>query len=226
MTGCRQADERRTAYDRAMNRYARAERRSLADLMRQLGPDAPTLCTGWTTRDLAAHVVVRERRPDAAAGIVVPPLRGHGERVRTGTAGGDYAALVDRVGNPPWWSLISNPLLDEAVNGMEFFIHHEDVRRAQPGWEPRRLPADQEAALWRRAAGLAKFALRRFRASVLLQAPGHGEQRAGAGGPAVRVIGAPGELVLFLSGRQRAARVQVDGPPEVTEKLRNARLGL
>jgi len=209
-----------------MNRYARAERRSLADLLRRLGPDAPTLCTGWTTRDLAAHVVVRERRPDASAGMVVPPLRGHGERVRRDTAATDYARLVDRVADAPWWSPISNPLLDESVNAVEFFVHHEDVRRAQPGWEPRRLAPEQEAALWRRASGLARLTLRRFRADVLLRAPGYGEVRAGAGGPAVKVIGAPGELVMFVFGRQRAARVQVDGPPEVAEKIRTARLGL
>lgn len=209
-----------------MNRYARAERRSLADLMRRLGPDAPTLCTGWTTRDLAAHLVVRERRPDASAGLVLPPLRDHGEKVRSGTARQEYSGLVDRVADPPWWSPISNPLLDESVNALEFFVHHEDVRRAQPAWEPRRLPAEQEAALWRRAAGLAKLALRRFRADVVLRAPGYGEARAGAGGPRVTVIGAPAELVMFVFGRQRAARVQVDGPPEVAEKLRTARLGL
>ena len=29
----------------------------------ELGPDAPTLCEGWTTFDLAAHLVVRERNP-------------------------------------------------------------------------------------------------------------------------------------------------------------------
>jgi uncharacterized protein (TIGR03085 family) len=209
-----------------MTRYAKAERRSLATLLLDLGPDAPTLCTGWTTRDLAAHLVVRERRPDAAAGLVVRPLRGHGERVRGRAAAIGYPELVERVRHAPWWSPVSNPLVDEAVNGLEYFIHHEDVRRAQPTWQPRELPADQQAALWRRASGVARLSLRRFRAAVLIEAPGYGEARAGAGGAPVRVIGAPGELVLFLSGRQRAARVQVDGPPELAAKLRDARLGI
>ena len=109
---------------------------------------------------------------------------------------------------------------------MEFFIHHEDVRRAQPGWQPRALTAEDEAALWSRVRRVAQLALRRFRASVLLKAPGYGEVRAGAGGPPVRLIAAPGELALFLSGRQRAARVQVDGPPALIQKLRTARLGV
>jgi uncharacterized protein (TIGR03085 family) len=208
-----------------MTRYAQAERRSLATLLREVGPDAPTLCEGWTTRDLAAHLVVRERRPDAAAGMLVPPLRDHGERVRARTAATTYAELVDRVEQAPWWSPISNPLLDEAVNGLEFFIHHEDVRRAREDWRPRALSTEQQTALWRRASTVARLALRRFRADVRIQAPGYGEAKAGAGGTRVRVIGAPSELTLFLAGRQRVARVQVDGPAEIADKLRSARLG-
>ena len=42
----------------------------------ETGPDGPTLCEGWQTRDLAAHLVLRERRPDAAAGVMGGPLAG------------------------------------------------------------------------------------------------------------------------------------------------------
>ena len=49
-------------------RHARAERASLCDLLAEVGPDAPTLCEGWTTALLAAHLVVRERRPDGGPG--------------------------------------------------------------------------------------------------------------------------------------------------------------
>ena len=47
---------------------ASRERAALVTTMRAVGPDAPTLCGDWTTRDLAAHLVLRERRPDAAPG--------------------------------------------------------------------------------------------------------------------------------------------------------------
>ena len=50
---------------------ADTERAALCDLLDQLGPDAPTLCTGWTTRDLATHLYVRDRNPRAWAGISV-----------------------------------------------------------------------------------------------------------------------------------------------------------
>lgn len=209
-----------------MPQYARSERQKLADLIQTLGPDAPTLNAGWTTRDLAAHLVLRERRPDAAGGILIPPLRNYAERVRRQLAARPWDSLVDQVRRPPVWSPISNPLLDEAANTMEFFIHHEDVRRAEAGWQPRDLPAGLQQALWRRASGLARLTLRRFPAEVLVQAPGYGQRAAGRGGEQLRLVGAPSELVLFLSGRQRAARVQIDGPTDSADRLRDAQLGL
>ena len=38
------------------------ERIKLCDLFDELGPSAPTLIEGWTAHDLAAHIVLRERR--------------------------------------------------------------------------------------------------------------------------------------------------------------------
>ncbi len=208
-----------------MPRYAKAERRALADLFLTLGPDRPTINEGWLTRDLAAHLVVRERRPDAAAGIVLGALRGHAERVRRSVAAQPFARLVELVSRPPWWSPVSNPLTDELLNTMEFFIHHEDVRRAQPHWQPRDLPAGLSAALWKRVPFLARVWLRHFPAALLLRAPGYGETTGGAGGEPLRLIGTPGELALFLFGRQRVARVELDGPPALTERLWNTTFG-
>ncbi|MBM0276495.1 TIGR03085 family metal-binding protein [Micromonospora tarensis] len=208
-----------------MPRYARAEREALADLLLALGPAAPTINEGWATRDLAAHLVLRERRPDAAGGIVLPPLRGYAERVRRQLAVRPYPELVAQVRRPPLWSPISNPLTDEVANLMEFFIHHEDVRRASSGWRPRDLPTDLQRALWKRAAPMARLALRRFPADLYVQAPGHGEISVGRGGEPLRVVGAPGELVLFLSGRQRVARVQLNGAVQAANRLRGANLG-
>jgi uncharacterized protein (TIGR03085 family) len=207
-------------------RYAQEERHALADLLFDLGPQAPTLCAGWTTRDLAAHLVTRERRPDAAAGLVIPSLRERGERIRLRRAATPYPELIELVRAVPWWSPISNPLVDGLANTVEFFIHHEDVRRGQPDWQPRTLPPDEVATLWARGKTTAKLALRRFRGTVVLQASGYGESSAGAGGAQVRVSGSPGELLMFSSGRQRAARVELDGPADLVAQLSAAKLGL
>lgn len=205
--------------------YAKRERQDLADLLLRLGPDEPTLCEGWTTRDLAAHIVVRERRPDAMAVQFLPPLRGHGERVRRAKAAEPFEAVVAELRTPPWWSPLSNPLLDEPVNTGELFIHHEDARRGRPGWEPRELAAGQEDALWRMARLTGRLGLRRLGVPVAVRAGRHGSFTVGEN-PQVVVSGTPGELALFLSGRQRAARVSVDGPTELAERVRSARLGL
>lgn len=211
---------------------ARAERRELADLLARLGPDAPTLCAGWTTRDLAAHLIVRERRPDAAAGILLRPLRAHSDRVRLAVAQRPYPELVDEVRDPPWWSWSALPALGDAGNLFEFFVHHEDARRGQPGWAPRDLPPDTERALWRRVKMLCQLRLRRFPAVVHLEANGYGHAAAGAraaddvAAPRVRVGGPPGELALFCAGRQRAARVELTGPEPQVDALRDFHLGL
>jgi uncharacterized protein (TIGR03085 family) len=213
-------------YHSRVTEYARRERRQIADLFLEVGPDVPTLCEGWATRDLAAHLVVRERRPDAATTRLLPPLAAHAERVRRALAARPYAEVVEMVRNPPWWSLLSNPLTDELFNGLEFFIHHEDVRRGRPGWEPRRLDSGQRAALWRGVTFTARLGLRRLHIPVLVRAPGFGEVKVGGDTPRAVLTGDPGELALFVSGRQRAARVEVDGPPDAAERLRTAALGL
>ena len=211
---------------RAVTNFAPLERAALADLFETLGPDAPTLCEGWTTRDLAAHLVLRERRPDASGGIMLKALTGWARHVQDGIAAQEWRALVAQVRARPWWSPISNPLLDEATNRIEFFIHHEDVRRAQDGWEPRQLPAEFSEALWGRLRSLAKLVLRKTPATVTVTAPGFGSVTAGRGGPAVDLVGPPQELLLFLSGRQARARVELAGPEEITSRMRRAHFGI
>jgi uncharacterized protein (TIGR03085 family) len=207
--------------------FARDERRRLADLLLQVGPDQPTLCAGWTTRDLAAHLVVRERRPDAAAGVIPPPLRGHGEKIRRAAAARPFPEIVAEVRNPPWWSPVSNPLVDELTNTVEFFIHHEDVRRGEDGWEPRDLAEDHARAIWRAVRFTGKMALRRVRMPVRVrEANGYGEFAVGGESPQLTVVAPAGELALFLSGRQRACRAAVEGPAEQAERLRTAHLGV
>ena len=106
-------------------------------------PTQPTLCGDWTTRDLAAHLVVRERRPDAAIGIIVSKAAGYTDKVQAGVADTEWTELVDTVrSGPPFWSPTKIAAVDKLANTVEFFVHLEDVRRAQPTWEPRDLDAD------------------------------------------------------------------------------------
>ncbi len=210
-----------------MTRYAFAERLALANLLEEVGPQAPTLCGTWTTRDLAAHLLLRERRIDAGAGIVIKRLADRTARVQAEIASRPYGELLRDIRNPPWWSPLANPILDEAVNLTEMFVHQEDVRRARPGWEPRDLSAEFERALFKQVRRRTRLVLRKFRAVIHLEMPGYGAARAGAGGAdTVRISGTPGELLLFLFGRQEHSRAVLDGPPKTVDALQRARLGI
>ncbi len=206
-----------------MTAYARSERRALSDLVLEVGPDAPTLCDGWSARDLAAHLVLRERRPDAAVGILVRSLQPYTDRVQRRLHDREWPALVEQVRSGPPVPLRA---FDEQMNLVEMFVHHEDVRRAQPGAEPRTLDPGEERALWARLPLMARLVRRRVTAGMTLEAPGFGEVEVRAGDPHVTVSGPPDELVLFVSGRQRAARVTVSGPPDAVAVLTAARLGI
>jgi uncharacterized protein (TIGR03085 family) len=190
--------------------------------MTELGPDAATLCHGWTTRDLAAHLVVRLSRIDAAPGIVIPALAGHTKKVQDRIAAQDWSALLRKVRQRPWWGSIG----DEAVNRVEYFTHHEDVRRAQPGWQPRELSTEFAGALWSRVRPQARLMLRKTPATVTVTAPGFGTVTAGRGGEGVDLVGPPAELLLFLMGRQDHALVELAGPERITTRLQGARFGI
>jgi uncharacterized protein (TIGR03085 family) len=209
-----------------MTQYARDERLALADLLDGVGPDEPTLCEGWTTRDLAAHLVIRDRRPDSALGVLIPAFAGHTERVRLGAAAKPFPELVEEVRNPPWWSPLGNPVVHELANALEFFVHHEDVRRGTAGWTPRVLDPGHQKAIWGAVKVSARLTLRKLHLPVAVRAPGVGDLRVGDGTPQATLVGEPGELALFLTGRQRAAQVDVQAPAELAERVRTAKLGL
>lgn len=123
------------------------ERRDLCDLMDALGPDAATVLAPWTTRDLAAHLFLREHDPLAGPGLVVPgPWARLAERHRRQVATRDYGEVVAAVRSGPR-GVLALGWLRRVPNLNEFFVHHEDVRRAN-GHGPRAFSAAMHAALW------------------------------------------------------------------------------
>ncbi|GAB2868591.1 TIGR03085 family metal-binding protein [Actinoallomurus bryophytorum] len=204
--------------------WAQIERQALCDLLIETGPDAPTLCEGWTTGDLAAHLLIRERRPDAAAGAMLPFLEGYSERVRRqALERTPFPQLVELIRQgPPTLSLFGLPGVDGLANTVEFFVHHEDARRGLPGREPRRPPAELEELLWRRLK-MGRFALRRLPVEITMAEPGGRTQRLTKGGPQVRVHGLPSELTLWTMGRKEAARVELTGEADAVNLLSQSR---
>lgn len=204
---------------------AQRERAALVETFRAAGPDAPTLCEGWTTRDLAAHLVVRERRLDATPGIAIPALAGYTAKVQNRTAAStDWDDLVGMIASgPPLYSPFK--LLDPFVNVAEMFIHHEDVRRAGPTWQPRVLDSDIEAALERPVAIAGRMTLSKSPARVSLQAPEGKVLASGGSGKPVVITGAAPELLLFAFGRE-PVQVSFDGDDDAVAAVKAANRGV
>lgn len=206
---------------------ATVERRHYADELLAVGPDAPTLCGDWTARDLAAHTVLRDRRVDAMPGVLISALSGYTEQVQRRIAKRPWADLVADVRDGPPLSPTRIGLIDRLVNTTEFFVHLEDVRRAQPDWEPRELPDDLVNDLYAALGRSAKLFARKAPAGITL-APSDGREPivANTGSPMVTVSGPVGELVLWMFGRQAHARIGYVGPDEAVDRLRTASFGL
>ncbi|MBQ0970318.1 TIGR03085 family protein [Actinospica acidiphila] len=204
-----------------MSTHAKRERLLLADLLETAGPEAPTLCEGWTTRDLAAHVVVRERRPDAAGGMLVKQLASRLERVTAEFLAKPYDELIGLIRTgPPRFSPFSLKQVDEMSNVIEFYVHAEDVRRAQPDWTPRELDPVFQDALWSRLERSARLMGRGVPTGLVLRRPDGQTTVARRGAPVVTVTGQPSELVMFAYGRQGAAKVELDGDENAIAQLR------
>ncbi|NNN33658.1 TIGR03085 family protein [Streptomyces sp. S3(2020)] len=207
-----------------MSTFAKRERLLLADLLETAGPEAPTLCEGWQTRDLAAHVAVRERRPDAAGGLLIKQLASRLDKAMEEFTAKPYEELIQLIRTgPPRFSPFNLKQIDEASNTIEFYVHTEDVRRAQPDWTPRELDPVFQDALWTRLERTARLMGRSAPTGLVLRRPDGQTAVAHRGAPVVTVTGEPSELLLFLYGRQEAAGVELDGDKDAIAKLHEAK---
>ena len=205
-------------------------------LLDKAGPDAPTLCEGWRTAELAAHLVLREHRPDAALGILGGPLASYTDRVLHDMSRRiPYPRLVETIRTgPPRLSIYGIPGADAMLNFTEFFVHHEDVRRAQPDWEPRALDQRFSDQIWN-SLSRARLMLRKVPVGIEFARDDLAERTEGQQTvrltvrprtPVVTVIGAPGELLLWTFGRTSAAQVKLEGAEADVAALQRASWGI
>jgi uncharacterized protein (TIGR03085 family) len=201
------------------------ERQALCETLAAVGAEAPTLCEGWLTADLAAHLLAREKRPDAGPGILLPgPFARHTQRVMDQFKAKGYDEMIAelRHGPPAWFRV--GPMA--RPNVLENWIHHEDVRRAN-GQGPRPPDPDVDDLLWDSLRLSALIARRRLKHVGLVLRTAAGRERVVKDvQPRVTIVGEPGELVLFMSGRQEAAAVHLDGPPEAVALVLATKLGI
>lgn len=207
------------------------ERDELCDLFLELGPDAATLCEGWTTGDLAAHLVVRERDPLAMPGILVPHFEDLTARRMRRQRERPWEALVHAVRAGPPIGPMAIPGVRTAINLPEFFVHHEDVRRAN-GRRARSDRLDLDEGLWRllrRAGRVWAFRLRGVGLdAVRSDAPGGPGDTVTvkSGDPTARVMGTPQEIVLYLYGRGSVADVRLEGDAAAVAKVEATSFGI
>lgn len=205
---------------------ARRERHDLCDLALSLGEDAPTLCGGWTAKDLVVHLLVREGSPLGSVGLVVGPLSGLTDRAMARVGRRDFAVLVKKLRDPGLTPYAVKPV-EVLANTVEYFVHHEDLRRAQPGWEPRDLAKADEDALWRALRLGARMLARTVDVPLRVSRTDAGGSHAIRRGPdPLTILGRPSELVLFLYGRAQVHDLTFDGPEESIAAVRGADLGL
>lgn len=199
------------------------ERDAIGDDLAARGPDQPTLCEGWRTRDLLRHLIIREshtwrtliggRQAKRAADAHVHAL--------------NWPSLIQefRAGPPPG-SPLRIPGANAVANFEEFFVHHEDIRRAAPDWSRRELPPAVEEAFWRRMRSpFGRIMVRRVDVGVHIRRPNGEHTTLRAARPGVILTGEPSEILLYLFGRRSAAQVRLDGPAEARERLGRAKLG-
>lgn len=211
-----------------MTNFARTERVALADLFDTVGPDAPTLCAGWTTTELALHLVVREKGDPANFADASTPLAGYLQRRRRSIlAENGYAGLVEKFRNgPPRFSPFSIPGMDARGNTVELFVHHEDVRRAAPEFTVRTLSNEFEGTLFASLTTMSRLFLRHCAAGVEIKTPDGRTATVKKGTPVATLTGKPSELVLYLFGRRAVADVEISGDNAAREALAHAKLGI
>jgi uncharacterized protein (TIGR03085 family) len=211
---------------------ARTERAALADDLEEIGPGSPTLCEGWDSADLLAHLLVRERRPDAAAGMLVPALRGHLASTTRGVQQRPWAEQVRTFrSGPPGWNPMGWGALDELSNGMEMLVHHEDLLRADPDRPVRVVdPRTHAAVMELLGSPLVTRRLRKADAGVVAHVTDlpDGIERALAlstGSPVVEIRGRAVDLLLWLAGRDRV-ELEFGGDPAAVDRVRGLALSM
>ena len=205
---------------------ARRERHDLCDLALALGEDAPTLCGEWSAKDLVVHLLVREGSPLGSAGLVVGPLSGLTDRAMARLGKRDFGVLVEKLRDPGLTPYRAKPV-EVLANTLEYFVHHEDLRRAQPDWEPRELPTADEDTLWRSLRLGGRMLTRSVDVPLrVARVDTEGSHTVRRGPDPLTIFGRPSELALFLFGRTQVRDLTFDGPEDSIAAVHAADLGL
>ncbi|MFQ4149381.1 TIGR03085 family metal-binding protein [Arthrobacter sp. LAPM80] len=212
--------------------FVEPSREVLSETLLAAGPGAGTLCDGWRTQELAAHLYLREHNPRVGLGMVFKPWKKSTEKATAKLAAEAstpeaFAALVAKFrAGPPKLSPFALKAVDSSANLIEFFVHTEDVRRATDRWAPRTLDADYSEALWAELLKRAAILYRGVDLGIVLVNPNGPRHVAKRAPVSVAIIGDPGELIMHANGRTGQALVSFEGQPDAVALLQTADVGL
>lgn len=198
-----------------MSSTASEQRKALVSALRTVGPEASTLCEGWAAEDMALHIVMRDSRPDLLVGQGLPIVGARARKAIESLKAEGYEYLVDRASiGPPSYFPQSFAPVNDAMNSAEFYIHTEDVLRAQPDFDlsqRRAVSEDLRRRLWKQASvSFFPMAARKQKRRISFFSPGYGATTRGpASAPLMMVHGAPEELILWAAGRKEQAEVDI-----------------
>lgn len=193
----------------SLSELARDERADLAEFLATLTPaqwQAPSLCAGWTVKDVVAHVVSYDEL--SAGGLLRRFAKG---RVRHANQVGvdEFSQLsgpelldhlnrhLDPAGLTAWFGGI--------IGFVDGTIHHQDIRRALD--RPRVIPAERLARILPLIPGNPRLGARRRIRGLRLRATDL-DWRHGAG---PEVTG-PGEALLMAMAGRPVALGELSGP--------------
>jgi uncharacterized protein (TIGR03085 family) len=211
--------------------FVEPSREVLAETLLAAGPGAATLCEGWRTQELAAHLYLREHSPKVGLGLVIKPWNKVSEKATARLAAESstpeaFAQLVKKFrAGPPRLCPLSLRAVDHSANRIDFFVHTEDIRRATDRWAPRALDADYSDALWAELVKRAAILYRSVDLGIVLVNPAGLRHVAKRAPVSVAILGEPGELLMHANGRTGQALVTFEGQPDAVALLQTAVVG-
>jgi uncharacterized protein (TIGR03085 family) len=208
-----------------MTSLAKRERVAISQLLRKLGPEAPTLCEGWNSFDLLVHLVSRETRPDAAIGIVLPIFSSWTTKVSQDIKSRGFENLIAEFEQGPKnTSFFAIPGVDNLANSFELLIHHEDLLRGQTDYSPRTLDEDDKKLIWKRFTQSGKLLMRKAKVGIIAQSD-QGTYTIKSGQSCVTMKGEVIDLLLFAYGRKAHVNIEFEGEESAIRILKETKFG-
>lgn len=181
------------------------------DALAEVAATAPTLCEGWDAHELAVHIWVIKHDPLSWPGIPLSSFAGlTRRRAKNFRQRWPYEELLKKLRRESG-AIASLPFDGRQGHRHalgEFYIHTEDVRRAN-NFPRSTQTSETEAALWLRTREAGRYLWPRNQAAICFNSPGQESFTVGRGAPVTQVSGLPSEVFLWLYGRNEVADVDV-----------------